>query len=260
MDPVRLVASWQDLVSRAFSDHTLAAAVVTIAAIGILVVLQQELRPYRLATNAAYVALGWLVSVSVLVYVMAALRRGWALLEEALPVAARLSAYLYGICERHPMLALVIVGAGTTAYFLERIWPRPVSLGPVRALCAILGIALAIHVAGPIADLVAGEPVASLPAKPAQQLVALAPAEAVARAVQAGDTRYLSVPQCVEQVVGEVPASLVAGVKGLGPNCRDILGDEAALRMHRRQVYAAAYNRLMYKHNNATVAASLKNE
>lgn len=255
MDPVRLVAAWHDLVSRAFAEHTLAAAVVTIAAIGIFVVLQQELRPYRLATNAAYVALGWLVSISVLVYVMAALRRGWALLENALPVAARLSGYLYGIVERHPILALVIVGAGTTAYFLERLWPRPVCWGPVRALCAVFGIALAIHVAGPIADLVGVEP-----PKPAVRLTAVAPAEAVARAVKAGDTRYLSVPQCVDQVVGEIPSPWAMGVKALGPSCRDSLGDEAALRMHLNQAYAAEYNRLMHKHNNPTVAASVKAE
>lgn len=254
MDPVRMVAAWHDLVSKAFSEHTLAAAVITIAAIGIFVVLQQELRPYRLATNAAYVALGWLVSVSVLVYVMAALRQGWALLEDALPVAARLSAYLYGIVERHPILALVVVGAGTTAYFLERLWPRPVSWGPVRALCAIFGVALVIHVAGPIADLVAAEP-----PKPKPQLTAVPPAEAVARAIKAGDTRYLSVPQCVDQVAGEVPSPWATGVKGLGPNCRESLGDEAALRMHLHQTYAAEYNRLMHKHNNATVT-SLKAE
>ncbi|HWD23798.1 MAG TPA: hypothetical protein VG591_11785 [Burkholderiales bacterium] len=255
MDPVSLVASWHELISRAFSDHTLAAAVITIAAIGIFVVLQQELRPYRLSSNAAYAALGWLVSISILVYVMAALRRGWALLGEALPVAARVSAYLYDICERHPILALVIVGAGTTAYFLERLWPRPVLWGPVRAACAVLVIALAIHVTGPIADLIAAEP-----PKPAVQLTAVPPADAVARAIKAGDTRYLSVPQCLDQVVGEVPSPWAAGVKGLGPNCRDTLGDEAALRMHLRQTYAAAYNRLMYKHNNAAVAASLRAE
>lgn len=261
MDPVRLVASWQDLVSRAFSDHTLAAAVVTIAAIGIFVVLQQELRPYRLATNAAYVALGWLVSISVLVYVMAALRRGWSLLEQALPVAARVSAYLYGIVERHPIFALVIVGAGTTAYFLERLWPRPVSWGPVRALCAIFGIGLAIHVGGPIADLVVPVPVAAAAPKPVQRLTAVPPAEAVARAIKAGDTRYLSVPQCVDQVLGEVPSPWAVGVKGLGPGCRESLGDEASLRMHLQQAYAAEYNRLMHKHNNAAaVAASLKAE
>jgi len=254
MDPVRLVASWQDLISRAISDHTLAAAVVTIAAIGIFVVLQQELRPYRLASNAAYVAVGWLLSVSVLAYVMAALRRGWALLEDALPVAARVSAYLYGIVERHPILALVIVGTGTTAYFLERLWPRPVSWGPVRALCAIIGIGLAIHIAGPIADLVAAEP-----PKPALQSTAVRPAQAVARAVEAGDTRYLSVPQCVDQVAGEIPSPRAAGVKMFGPDCRESLGDEAAARLRLRQAYAAEYNRLMYRRNNAS-ATSLKAE
>lgn len=255
MDPVRLVASWHDLVSKAFTEHTLASAVVTIAAIGIFVVLQQEWRPYRLATNAAYVALGWLASVSVLAYVMAALRRGWALLEQALPVAARVSAYLYGIVERHPILALVIVGAGTTAFFLERLWPRSVSWAPVRAIGAVCGIALAIHIAGPIADLVAAEP-----PKAAVRLTAVPPAEAVARAIKGGDTRYLSVPQCVDQVVGEVPSPWVTGVKALGPNCRDSLGDEAALRMHLHQAYAAEYNRLMHKHNSPAMAASVKAE
>ena len=254
MDPVRLVASWHDLVSRAFTEHTLASAVITIAAIGIFVVLQQELRPYRLATNAAYVAAGWLVSVSVLVFVMAALRSGWALLEDALPVAARISAYLYGISERHPVLALVIVGAGTTAYFLERPWPRAVSWGPVRAACAVFGIALAIHITGPIADLVAAEPAA-----PAAQFTAVPPAVAVARAIKAGDTRYLAAPQCVDQVVGEIPSPWAVGVKGHGPSCRESLGDDAAVRMHLQQAYAAEYNRLMYKHNSSAVA-SLKDE
>jgi hypothetical protein len=255
MDPVRLVASWHELISRAFSDHTLAAAVITIAAIGIFVVLQQEFRPYSLSSNAAYAALGWLVSVSILVYVMAALRRGWTLLEDALPVAARVSAYLYGICERHPVLALIIVGAGTTAYFLERLWPRPVLWGPVRAACAVLVIALAIHVAGPIADLIAAEP-----PKPAVQLTAVPPAAAVARAIKAGDTRYLAVSRCVEQVVGEIPSPWDVGVRGLGPNCRATLGDDAVVRMHLHQAYAAEYNRLMYKHNHPTVEASLKAE
>lgn len=260
MDPVRLVASWHELVSRAFSDHTLAAAVVTVAAIGVFVVLQQELRPYRLASNAAYAALGWLVSVSVLVYVMTALGRAWALLEEALPAAARVSGYLYGICERHPILALVIVGAGTTAYFLERLWARPISWGPVRALCAIFGVGLAIHISGPIADLVSPVQAALAAPKPAPQAAAVAPAEAVARAIKAGDTRYLTVPQCMDQVAGEIPPPSPAALKPFGANCRDTLGDEAALRLHLHQAYAAAYNRLMYKHNSSAAVTSLKDE
>jgi len=269
MDPIRLVASWHDLVSRAFTDHTLASAVITIAAIGIFVVLQQELRPYRLATNAAYVAAGWLVAISVLVFVMAGLRQAWALLENALPLAARISAYLYGICERYPLLALVIVGAGTTAYFLERLWPHAISWGPVRAACAIVGIALAIHIAGPIADLIAAEPspAAKTPAKPAANLTALAPADAVARAIKAGDTRYLSVPKCVDDVAGypapetaegKIASPWAVGVRGLGPSCRDSLGHEAAVRMHLHQAYAAEYKIVMYKHNSTM--ASLKAE
>ncbi len=258
MDPVTLVAAWHELISRAFSDHTLAAAVVTIAAIGIFVVLQQELRPYRLASNAAYAALGWLLAISTLVYVMAALRRGWAFFEEAIPAVARLSAYLYGIVERHPIMALVIVGTGTTAYFLQRLWPRPVCWGPVRALCSLFGIGLAIHISGPIADLVS-VPAAVAAAKPAPQPAPVAPAEAVARAIKEGDTRYLSVPQCTDQIAGEVPSPATVGVKGFGPGCREILGEEAALRIHRQQAYAAAYNRLMYRHNAAAVT-SLKDE
>ena len=97
------------------TEHTLAAAVVTIAAIGIFVILQQELRPYHLVTNIWYVAVGWLISVSVLVPVMQGLRKAWAAFDSALPLAGKLAGYLYGICERHPILALVIVGVGTTA-------------------------------------------------------------------------------------------------------------------------------------------------
>ena len=67
---VKFVSAWPDLIARAFSDHTLAFAIVTVAAIGIFVVLQRELRPYHAATNLAYVATGWLVLVSVLVFII----------------------------------------------------------------------------------------------------------------------------------------------------------------------------------------------
>src|SRR5215470_11369286 len=111
---VKFVSAWPDLIARAFTDHTLAFAIVTIAAIGIFVVLQRELRPYHAATNLAYVATGWLVLVSVLVFIMQGLRAGWAAVEGATPFIGRFSAYMYGIYERHPILVLVIVGLGTT--------------------------------------------------------------------------------------------------------------------------------------------------
>lgn len=265
MDKIlHLVAAWPDAMSRAFTEHSLAAAVVTIAAVGIFVVLQRELRPYSFLTNMVYVAAGWLVAVSSLVYVMAALRKAWVVFEKALPLAAKLATYFYGICERHPILALVIVGVGTTAYFLKQPWPSLVSWGPVRAACAIFGTALLIHIAGPIADIVAGEPsvlTGQAAAQPLEKFVQVAPQQAVAQAISAGDTRYVSVRQCVDEVSGypaeekNIASPWAVGVKPLGQSCYETLGHEGSVRMHRHQDYAAEYNRLMYEHHKSARGA-----
>ena len=255
MDTVlNAIASWPVMMSRAFTEHTLAAAVVTIAALGIFVLLQQEWRPHRLVTNIWFVAVGWLVSVSVLVPALAWLRRSWRMFESALPLAAKLFAYLYAICERHPIVALVIVGAGTTAYFLRRAWPAAVSWAPVRAVCAVLGVALLIHIAGPIADLVEGKAPVSATAAPREHALDIPAEEAVARAIKKGDNRYVSVRQCVDEVAG-YPATegevspWTIGVKGLGATCYESLGHEGDARMRKRQEYAAEYNRRMHAHN-----------
>jgi hypothetical protein len=256
---VNLISSWPVFIQRAFTEHALAVAFISVAAVGIFVVLQQELRPYSLPTNIAFVAGGWLIAVSSLVFVMAALRKGWVVLEQAMPFAAKLSAYLYGICERHPMVALAIVGAGTTTYFLKRPWPTVISWGPVRAACAIFGIALAIHIAGPIADLVEGQPAAA-PAR-AKEKLSLVPAdEAVAQAIRAGDRRYVSVRQCVDEVSGypvaeagkpEIASPWTIGVKPLGGSCYESLGHEGSTRMNKHHAYAVEYNRRMYEHNKS---------
>ncbi len=251
------IAAWPVMMSRAFTEHTLAAAVVSMAAVGIFVVLQQEWRPHRLLTNIWFVALGWLVSVSVLVPALAWLRRSWRMFESALPLAAKLFAYLYGICERHPLVALVIVGAGTTAYFLRRAWPGAVSWGPVRAVCAAFGVALLIHIAGPIADLVEGKAPVSAVAATREQAPDVSAEEAVARAIKRADNRYGSVRQCVDDVAGypvaEVGKAEVSpwtiGVKGLGATCYESLGHEGDARMRQRHEYAAEYNRRMYEYN-----------
>src|SRR5688572_8045878 len=113
---VNLISSWPVLIQRAFSEHALVVVFLTVAAVGIFVILQQEWRPSSLVTNIAFVAGGWLIAVSSVVFVMAVLRKGWRVLEQAMPLAAKLAAYLYGICERHPILALAIVGVGTTVF------------------------------------------------------------------------------------------------------------------------------------------------
>jgi hypothetical protein len=265
---VNFISSWPVLIHRAFTEHSLAVAVVTVAAIGIFVVLQHELRPYGLVTNIMYVVGGWLAAMSVLVYVMAGLRKGWSMFEQALPFVAKLSAYLYGICERHPILALVIVGVGTTACFLKHPWPTLVSWAPLRVVCAIFGVALAIHIAGPIADLVLDEPAAAqkTAAKAADKFAAVPPEAAVAQAIKAGDLRYVSVRQCLDEVSGypvaetgkaEVRSPRTVGVKPLGASCYESLGHDGSVRMNRDHAYAAEFNRLMYKHNQAVVLEQL---
>jgi hypothetical protein len=257
MDPFKLVNAWYDLVTKAFMEHTLGTAVISIAAIGILVVLQKEYRPYRLWTNAAFVFLAWVVSITALPAVMVGFREGLKALEPAAPWVHRIAKYLYGIYERHPLLVLVIAGLGATFYFLKQSWPMQVSWGPIRAVCAVFGIVLMVHITGPIADLVAGEPSPAAtvkkfnaPATPAK--------DAVAQAIKAGDVRYVSVPSCVDEVAGypvpeagkadpRLPAE--ATVKKLGPSCDDTFGNDAVARAQAYRTYAAEYNRLMYDHH-----------
>lgn len=258
---VGFVTSWPVLIQQAFTGHSLAVAVISVAAVGIFIILQQEWRPQSLLTNVAFVAGGWLIAVTALTFIMAGLGKGWRMVEQALPFAAKLSAYLYGISERHPLLALAIVGMGTTAFFLRRAWPGVVAWAPLRAACAVFGIALAIHIAGPIADLIDGEPMgahfAAAGAKP--EKLALAPVDqAVAQALKAGDRRYVSVRQCVDEVTGypsseankgDTGSPWTIGVKPLGASCYDTLGHDGSVRMNRQQAYAAEYNRRMYEHN-----------
>jgi hypothetical protein len=259
---VDFVGSWPVLIQRAVTEHSLLVAFISVAAVGIFVVLQQEWRPSSLLTNVAFVAGGWLIAVSSLVFVMAAARKLWVVVGEAAPFAAKLAAYLYAICERHPMLALVIVGAGTTSYFLKRAWPMMLGWGPVRAACALFGIGLAIHIAGPIADMVDGAPLPHFAAgKGKPEKLALPPVEqALAQAIKAGDRRYVSVRQCVDEVAGypasepgkpEVASPWTIGVKPLGPSCYEMLGHEGSVRTNKHQAYAVEYNRRMYEHNRS---------
>jgi hypothetical protein len=260
---VNFISSWPVLVQRAFTEHALAVAFVTVAAVAAFVVLQQEWRPDSLISNIAFVAGGWLIAVSSLVYVMALARKGWIVLERGMPFAAKLSAYIYGICERHPILALALAGIGTLVFLLRRGWPMVVRWTPVRALCTVLGIALAIHVAGPIADMVdGGEPVgAHFAAKPGKDKVALMPVDqAVAQAIKTGDRRYMSVRHCVDEVSGypaaeagkpDIPSPWTIGVKPLGASCYESLGHEGSVRATRHQAYAVEYNRRMYEHNKS---------
>lgn len=258
MDPLKLVNTWYDLVTKAFTEHMLGTAVISIAAIGALVVLQKEYRPYKLLTNAGFVFLGWVVSITALPAMMVGFRDGLKALEPAAPWVHRIARYLYGIYERHPLLVLVVAGLGATFYFLKQSWPMQVSWGPIRAVCTVFGIVLMVHIAGPIADLIVEPAPATTvkkfnaPATPAK--------DAVAQAIKAGDVRYVSVPFCVDEVAGypiaepgksELRLPADAAVRKLGPSCDETFGNDAVTRARTYRAYAAEYNGLMYEHHRA---------
>jgi hypothetical protein len=240
---LRAAGWWVTQVTTAFTVHTLGAAVLTIAAIGVLIVLIKEYRPFGVLINAGIVLLAWLVAITLLPLAMTRGASAVATLDTTLPIAYRFAGYLYGIYERHPLMVLVIVGVGTTAFFLRQSWPFRLSWWPVRAVCTLLGVAFLVHIAAPIADLI--EPPPAVAAPVAAPVVPKIPArEAAAAAIKAGDLRYLSVPQCVEQAVG-APAEASANAKRIGLSCDDTLGSEGIARVHAQREYAAEYNRLI---------------
>jgi hypothetical protein len=248
MDPVRAAGYWYNLVMRSFTDHTIGAAVLGIAAVGVLILLQHEYRRGRLLSNLLYVLGGFVVAITVLPLAMAGFAKGWAMLAATTPVVSTISGYLYGIYERHPLLVLVIVGIGATMYFLKQSWPYRISWGPVRAVCTALGIVVLVHIAGPIADLVDADPATAAPKKLAAPKM---PAkEAAAQAIKAGDLRYVSVPLCTEEVSG-VMLPLTTGVKKFGPSCDETLGSQGVALVRTYRDYAAEYNKLMQEHHKA---------
>jgi hypothetical protein len=84
--------------------------------------------------------------------------------------------------------------------------------------------------------------------------------EAAAAAIKAGDLRYLTVPQCTEQLVG-APAEASGNTKRLGQSCDDTLGSEGIARAYAQREYAAEYNRLIAEQAKpAEVKAEAKTE
>src|SRR3954470_13336150 len=241
---LRAASWWVSQITKAFTEHTLGAAVLSIAAIGIFIVMQREYRPFGLLTNAGIVLLGWLVGITVLPMGMSSAAAAVATLDTTLPVAFRIAGYFYAIYERHPMMVLVIVGVGTTAYFLRQSWPFRLAWWPVRGACTVLAVLVLVHVSAPIADVV--EPPAAIAAVPAKASAPLMPAkDAAAAAIKTGDLRYLSVAQCAEEAVGSPAEGSKSGVKRLGLSCDDTLGSEGIARSHAQREYAMEYNRLI---------------
>src|SRR5258708_23623250 len=108
MDPLRLFSAWYNLVIKAFTEHTIGTAVISIAAIGIFVVLQKEYRPYRLLTNPGFVLLGWAIAITALPFAMIGAGKGFAPPKTRLPLGAQISPYPFRVYELRPLLEPLI--------------------------------------------------------------------------------------------------------------------------------------------------------
>ena len=125
------------------------------------------------------------------------------------------------------------------ALFLRRAQPLVVRWAPIRAVGTVLGIALAIHVAGPITDMVDGEPVSAHFARPRRasgtnrrSSPSSRPWRRRSRQATAVTCRRASASTEVsgypdaEAGKSEIASPWTIGVKPLGASCFETLGHE----------------------------------
>jgi hypothetical protein len=149
-----VIGKWRELVAALFGDYPLAAALLTLAALGLFFHLQKTMRRGRTATNALIALLAWAVAVPILGTVLTILSKAWEFVEAVVPALARVSGSLYGIYSRHPILVAVLVLLAVVAYFVwGRWWPRFWPNRTLRIAALVAGVILAAHIASPIADL-----------------------------------------------------------------------------------------------------------
>ncbi len=160
---------WRELITKVFAEHTLAAALITLLAIGMFYGLQTEWRRGRTRSNLLLVFVGWLILVPILGFVMTVFGKVWEFVEGTVPIVTKILGSFYHIYNRHPYLVLIILALGVAGYFVwNRWWPeRPEFIRNryLRIVCVVAGIVAAAHIASPIADLFS--PPATVTSQPA---------------------------------------------------------------------------------------------
>ena len=153
----QLLNLWRELIAKFFSDYPLAAALVTLLAIGVFLLLQSEWRKGKLLSNLLLVFLGWLVLVPILGFAVTVLGKVWAFFETTVPWFAQVLGSTNHVYQRHPYLVLIIVGLGL-AYYISWIWwpkrPRLIRGRYLKLLFVFVAIVIAVQIASPLADLI----------------------------------------------------------------------------------------------------------
>jgi hypothetical protein len=149
--------AWRELIIKVFGEYPLAAALITILAIGMFYGLQTEWRRGRLKSNLLLVFVGWLIAVPIVGLAMTILSKVWEFIEGATPIVTNILGSFYHIYAHHPYLVLIILVLGIVGYFFWNHWwprrPEYLQNRHVRILCVVACIVIVAHVASPIADL-----------------------------------------------------------------------------------------------------------
>lgn len=155
---VDFIASWKDLITKVFGEHPLSAALVTLVAIAVFVALDRGPRKGKRPSTLAMTLGGWAVAVPILGFVMTVLGKLWEFVEKAVPFLAGILGSVYKIYEKHPLIVLVLICVGVIGFFVWKWWrPHFWPNRGARVVALALAVVLAVHIAGPIADLFTSE-------------------------------------------------------------------------------------------------------
>ena len=176
-----VVNAWKDLIVGVFKQYPLAAAIITLLAVGAWVYLEKKVRPGQAPTNTLLVLLGWSIAVPLFGGVLWLFGELWALIKAVAPPVASAVSSLFSIYSRHPFLVLSLVGIAIVAYYAWKRWRPNILPSPLlRFLSLAVAVTVVAHVLGPIADYVvpAMSPTTNAPQAPASASATAQPSTA----------------------------------------------------------------------------------
>jgi hypothetical protein len=156
------VLGWKDLIIKLYTEHQLAAALVTVLAIGAFFMLEKTWRPGKRPTNLFIILGGWAIAVPILGILLDALGKVIEFVEALLSIMLKLVESSYHIYARHPYLVLSLGFIAVLGYFAWKRW-RPTLLPgrPAKLVALSAATVVAAHILAPIADVIAPSPEAA---------------------------------------------------------------------------------------------------
>lgn len=154
MDAVlSVVNDWKDLIIKVFGQYPLAAALITLVAVGAFFYLEKTLRPQQAPTNILMVLLGWAVIVPVLGGLLWLLSEFWDIVKAIAQLVASSLSSVFSIYQKHPLLVLALAITATLTYFVWKRWrPNVLPSRLLRFLSLAIAVILVANVLGPIVE------------------------------------------------------------------------------------------------------------